>query len=494
MLLSEVLDVVKKLKVYKPLNEAFASTMINTFFKEFEYSNLNYTPIYVDKKSYHYDSADGQTKWDIEYILQRELINNRIWLYDLLDPEKLKKIINIDYTVKKGISRDYKSRKTKGIVNKLRNTLEDRVSRYINLSEIRDSDLIKIDPADAKKKKYKSGLQFWVDYENKLRAVAIDTTVIMYIEKLYGKWLVVKDSYKFDVNSIGTYNDDGKFTLNKDELQNFIDEAFKEMPVYTVHTTPDSIKQKGIKNIKNLQELPGILDVYVVNESAMIKTDITEKVKSRRDYYKFLQEQKDINLQNLKRYKTQLKLNKNKGKDIKIYDNIINLIDLCFDSIDELYQTECDLILDMQDTDFAISQYISGIISFDFQQEIQKCAADDIFMSYMSSRERRPALRLRTIGDCFIIVNTFINVLIDKTQRLGDYIESYINKKDNGSVDSDTLVRELSLIENNYNSLKDYVKYAIHRIALLRPALECIQSKTDKVHNIIKKIISYKFI
>jgi len=59
--------------------------------------------------------------------------------------------------------------------------IKNKSTHKIGLSDITDSELITISPIDAKKKIYKTGLQFWVDYDNNLRAVVIDNTIILYI-------------------------------------------------------------------------------------------------------------------------------------------------------------------------------------------------------------------------------------------------------------------------------------------------------------------------
>ena len=493
MLLSEVLYIAKNLKNYK-LNEGLKSKTLRDLLRPFSYSNLTLNPRFHHQK-YSFDDMEkdraGVSFFDVTFAYQRAA-KDGILTQELCDTvEGRSSIINRIYIKKKKRKIYGNSYENMGPIYDIIKIIRIKTGYNIGLSEIQDSQLITISPDDAKKKKYKTGLQFWVNYEDQLVAITIDNSIILYITNKgdYGSWYEPNPDYK-------EKTDFSDFDTNEKSVEEYVKKAFRKIPVYKILTSNVDIKNElGANNIKALQANGYIYKVYVVNPDYMSSIDTTQKLQTRTEWRAFLQSQLNLASKNIQRYKQQIKLNKTTGDDSKIIKGVSNFSDICFDVLQKVQDFEFDyLSKDAIDFHFENSYCITvELTGHKYQDALKKIDNFKVFQSerrgpYNSRHKYKVDIfSIDSVTDCFAIVNVYIDSIIQQVQeviiRYNEYKE-LMNKPD---INNDSLLSALSSLKFVYKTLLNQRVYTQDKV-LMTALKELKNHKQIDLEKLIKPL------
>lgn len=456
MLLSEVLYIAKNLKNYK-LNEGLKSKTLRDLLRPFSYSNLTLHSRY-HHQIYSFDDMtrdqEGISFFDVTYAYKRAA-KDGILTQELCDTvEGRTSLINRIY-IKKKKRKIYGDRyENQGPIYDIIQKIKEQTGYNIGLSEIQDSQLIQVSPDDAKKKKYKSGLQFWVNYSDQLVAITIDNSIVLYITDKgdYGSWYEPNPNYK-------EKTDFSQFENNEDAIEEYVKKAFNKIPVYKILTKNADIKEElGANNIKALQTKGYVYKVYVVNPDEMSSIDTTNKLLSRREWKQFLQSQLDIAKNNIDRYKKQIEVNKISGNDSKIINSVYAFSDICFDVLLNLQDFEFDY-LNNESKDFRFEYYTSIVLSnTKYVEPLKQIDSLKIFKS-----ERRGVntpykykvniFSIESVADCFAVINVYINFLIKNVNTIIQYYNDYKKIMSKPEIDNSGLISQMRYLKSAYTDL-----------------------------------------
>ena len=493
MLLNEVLYIAKNINKYKSINESLKSNILSDILHKFDYSNITVEPV---NKSYYRGYTDkGVSFFDVKYEYQR-LAERHQLTQDMCDTvEGRQNVINCEYKKKKRHKLWNGTYEDNGIIYMIMEAIKNKSTHKIGLSDITDSELITISPADAKKKIYKTGLQFWVDYDNNLRAVVIDNTIILYIQQLnqYNSWLKPNPNYheKTDFSTFAN-------NKNDEQLENFINNAFIKIPVYNILTSNVELKKElGANNVKSLQNVPGLSKVYVVNTEGMENSDIEEKLKSRKDYKIFLESQIDLNKKNIERYKNELKLRRSQGIDSKIINKIYDFLDVCMDTTIDLQNLDNDVLTNKSESDFIGDTYWhSAPLDYIYSSALKRIYPDRSFFDskvrnmYGRGTHMETNWSFNSIGDCLVVANIKIEKCIEYAQSIIDRYDRYNNIKDKADTSQDEILYELNILKSKYKELKDFLTYNSSVYSEIRRQLDKANIDIDKI---MYKIDNFQF-
>lgn len=493
MLLSEVLYIAKNINKYKSLNEALKSNILSDILHKFDYSNVTIEP---DNKNFYSNYRDmGVSFFDVKYEYQRLAGRNQLTPEMCDTAEGRQKILNCDYKKKKRTKQWDGTYCNNGIIYYIIQAVKNKSGHNIGLSDITDSDLITISPTDAKKKIYKTGLQFWLDYDNNLRSVVIDNTIILYIKQInqYNSWLKVNPDYH-EKTDFSTFADN----RNDESLENFINKAFIKIPVYDIYTSNVDIKKElGANNVKSLQNVPGITKVYVVNQIGMNNSDITEKLKSRKDYKIFLESQINLNKKNIERYQKELKVRRSQGVDSKIINKIYDFLDVCMDTTIALQDLDNDVLTNKSENDFIGDTYWhSAPLDYQYSGMLKRIYPENNFYDskvrnmYGRGTHMETQWSFKSIGDCLVVANLKVEKCIEYAQSIIDRYDKYNEIKDKADTNQDTILYELNLLKSNYKSLRDFISYNSSVYNEIRRQLDKANIDIDKV---MSKIDNFNF-
>lgn len=492
MLLSDVLYISKKFKNNTlTLNESLKSSIIQRILKPFEYSNDSLQPMkYSSWKKRYVITGDAPTFLDVVCDYKR-LIRDGSLTQDLCDTiEGRESVINTKYKKKSPVQL-YNRRKENGFISLLTTLLQEKVDHNIGLSDINDDHIIEISPDEAKKKIYKNGLQFWCDYNENLRAITIDNTIVMYIEvtSKFGQWQEVNPAYheKTDISN---------FT-NNEAIEEFVSKAFKPINTYVICTNTKEIKEYiKTNNIKGLQGISSITHVYAVNTEGMKASDITEKIKSRKEYKDYLNSIYNLAKKNIERYKNIIKVRKNQGVDSKIIQDVQSLLTNCMNTIIQLQDNAMnnfDILLNLKCNNYEDIDYNS----YDLFNEIKKLLNYNENMwytgSYKSGRSKIGYTKycIKTGYDYFVIFNAYINLCIEKCKNVIDSYDLFKEENNKSNKDLDVITDKLHMLKLRYNSLKECVD---SKSNILRHAKEYINEYTNiNIENILKPVQDFNF-
>lgn len=449
MLLSEVLEFAKELK---HINEAYKSQKLSDIFKKFDYSSLTLKPVYIDSTKASWRSASPLDTWDVKYQYKDLAVHNLLTQELLDDPKKRDEHFNIKYVKKKPNSYD------RPFIEELLSFIRSKTGYNIGISEIEDSHLEQISIEDAKKKPYKSRLQFWMGFDNELKAVCKDNIIITYIVK-EGTWLENNHDYKGPTN-MGLFNKN-IYNYEDDELivKEFIKKAFKEIPVYKVYFSPKEIKDiLGANNIKTLQNKSDVFRVFAVNAEGMEKSDYNEIAKNRLDYRQYLNSQMDLAQKNFNRYKNEIKLRKEQGIDSKVLITVDNAYNIIFDIYSDLQTFMMPFISNISKYKFEYTPY-SESIQYNYKyQNLINIVPDNIHKYHAGSKRNGYDVYeyyFYNIGDAFIILNTYLEYLLKTLEELTNIIDKINKLKQDTKQNKDYI---LSYIDNLKTSYVNFFK------------------------------------
>lgn len=493
MLLSEVLYIAKNINKHKSLNEALKSNILSDILHKFDYSNVTVEP--VNNRYYTSYKDKGVSFFDVKYEYQRLAERNQLTqeMCDTVDGRQ--KIINCDYKKKKRQKQWDGTYYDNGIIYYIMQCVKNKSGHNIGLSDITDSELITISPADAKKKIYKTGLQFWLDYDNNLRSVVIDNTIILYIKQYnqYDAWLKPNPDYHGKTD-FSTFAD----SRNDEPLEEFIDKAFIKIPVYDICISSVDIKNElGANNVKSLQNVPGITKVYVVNSEGMENSDITEKLKSRKDYKIFLENQTNINKKNIERYKNILKVRHTQSDDSKIINKIYDFMDVCMGTNMKLQELDNDVLTNSSSEDFyANSYWNSAPVDYMYSSVLKNIYPSSSFFdsnvrnSWGRGTHKETQWSFKSIADCLVVANLKVQKCIEYVQSIMDQYDRYNEIKNNSESTQEQILYSLGILKNRYKQLIDFINY---RSSVYAEIKRVLNSKDIDIDDIMKDIDNFNF-
>lgn len=488
MLLSEVLYIAKNLK---HINESLSSVTLSSLLSKFDYSNLTVIP----HKNIGYGRIvkEGVDFFDVVGKYQRCAINKELTqeMCDTFDGRQY--VIKCTYTKKQKIKQWDGSYEDNSIIGTIMSMLNVKTNHNIGISDITDTQLLTITTDEAKKKIYKTGIQFWVDYEDQLRAVTIDNKIILYIKSInpYDSWLTPNKNYnqKTDITD---------FALNSQKVEDFVNKAFTKIPVYHVLTYSSDIKKElGADNIKSLQKITDITKVYVVDPKYMENINITNKLNNRREYRQFLCSQTDLNKKNIERYRQILKVRKQESINSKIIKNVNDIMDICFDVNMELQDLDNDIITNKKFDEFKSKTFMTqtkcdsiyaNMIRNAYGQDTSMLFTVKVNNPYGRGYVNELTFYFKSIADGLIILNLKIKRCIDLSISVIEQYQKYIDSKNKADISNDTLVSEIDSLKYRFSTLRNFIEndtspvYKFVKRFLLKNDID-ITKITDKIDN-----------
>lgn len=490
MLLSEVLYIAKNLK---HINESLNSVTLSSLLSKFDRSNLTLSPCRDEGYMKQREGAD------FFYVVRKyeRLASNNNLTQEMCDTvEGRQSVIKCTYTkIQKTKNWDgsYTDNSIIGIINRM---LKAKADHNLGISDITDTQLLTITTEEAKKKIYKTGIQFWVDYDDQLRAVTIDNKIIVYIKAInpYDSWLEPNKNYneKTDISD---------FAKDSQKVEDFVNKAFTKIPVYDVLTYLSDIKKElGADNIKSLQKITAITKVYVVDPKYMENIDITNKLNNRREYRDFLLSQTNINKKNIERYRQILKVKKQEGLDSKVIKNVNNFMDICFDVNMELQDLDNDVLTNKNFDEFKLKSFWDQAqCDSIYESMIRQTYGNDTHLLF-TSKARRTYGRgyyntlifcFNSITDCLIILNLKIQRCINLSMSVIEQYQKYIELKNKADISHEVIAQEIDSLKFRFTSLRTFVEQDYSKV--YQSAKELLEKNGFNITNITDKIDNFKF-
>lgn len=455
MRLNEVLNIAKSLT---KLNESIKSKTLTDMFTEINNSN----------QFYKLDKNTAKNRWEtsLEYydIIRRyqDLLSNGELTIDMLDdPKKRKEIFPEEYIRKDKIKSKYND--NKNFIQIVLKEIEVKTGNHIGISEINDNNLEKIFPENAKKKIYKSKLQFWISYDNKLKAIVKDNTIICYISyDKYDTWYTVNPEYKGPSNiDINLFNKSYLDISLNNEFKNFINNAFNKLEKITVTYLDNELKNNyNLNNVKKLQENGGISFIYVVNDEGMKNIDYNEIHKSRLEYKKFLDDYIHMELTNINRYNNIIKIRNSENTSSKFINYADNLLNICEDIFITL-QSECLNYITNDNLNIDCNYIPTFRYSYEYVKlkELSPNLIQDTEPWKKRESTKTYNIKLQSIGDCFFIICIYIENLINKIYNFYTQLEKLDKLKQEENKNNNDIIWQLDNIKILYKNLIDYKDY-----------------------------------
>ena len=490
MLLSEVLYIAKNLK---HINESLNSVTLSSLLHKFDRSNLTLSPCRDEGYMKRNEGAD------FFYVVMKydRLASAGKLTQEMCDTVKGRQsVIKCTYTKKQKTKRwdgSYIDNSIIGIINSM---LKAKTEHNLGISDITDTQLLTITPEEAKKKIYKTGIQFWVDYEDQLRAVTIDNKIIVYIKAInpYDSWLEPNKNYneKTDISD---------FAKDSQKVEDFVNKAFTKIPVYDVLTYSSDIKKElGADNIKSLQKITAITKVYVVDPKYMENIDITNKLNNRREYRDFVLSQTNLNKKNIERYRQILKVRKQESLDSKVIKNVNNFMDICFDVNMELQDLDNDVLTNKNFDEFKLKSFWDQAqCDSIYESMIRQTYGNDTHLLF-TSKARRTYGRgyyntlifcFNSITDCLIILNLKIQRCIDLSMSVIEQYQKYIELKNKADISHEVIAQEIDSLKFRFTCLRTFVEQDYSKV--YQSAKELLEKNGINITNITDKIDNFKF-
>lgn len=505
MLLSEVLQIAKDIKKYHKLNEALKSSILTQVFHKLDNTSLNLQPL---KKSWYTDDNDhrqdcwvntyeGAKYYDIEYRYENKARRGTLTQEDCDTVEGRTNMIGYKYkkASKSKSKYAYHDEYNGGTIYRILTTINELTGMNVGISEISDDNIVKVNMEEAKKKQYKFGLQFWMDYEDNLKAVTKDNKIILLLDYAdYTSWYTVNPDYH-------EKTDFSNFDRDRKSLEEFIGKAFIRIPVIKIYTKASDIKSViKTNNIKGLQSLPGIDYVYVVNETGLQHADYTEKKLNRKQYKQFLEKQLDIAKDNIRRYKDIIKVRRSQNIDSTVISKVNQLYELCMDATIDLQNIEMNELSTMTDSQFYSDSFLYNRIDLKYYYTLkdkirESFGKEGIYTYNYGSRNQytKEMFTINSIGDLFFLYNTIINVfilLIDKVIRSYEQYNTAKNKQDNIS----NLTFSIDLLKKSYKDLsKEILSYKSITQEIDKSMNKVNPNIINNIDNIFDKFYNFQF-
>lgn len=480
MLLSEILYLAKNLK---PVNEAYKSKTIRDILKNLDRTSLNLNVEYISTEGVSWRHASPLDFWDIRQKY-KNLYREGDLKQELLDNPKLREVLfNIKYVPKKKPTNKYGDYT---FIVKLLKEIADKTGNHVGISEIKDSDLVNITPEEAKKKPYKSGLQFWFDYNDDLKAICKDNKIIcLFVRK--GEWLESNPDYKGPTD-MSLFKNNYSYEDDQRIYKEFIDKAFRKIPVYELNYSNYDIKQElGANNIKTLQEKGHIFKVLAVNEEGQKNSDYNQIIEQRLDYKKYLNSQMNLAQKNYERRQNEIKIRKEQGVDNNVLQTIDEAYDTIFDIYSEMQTFMMTYISNIEKYKINFTHYID-ITNYYRWSGLKQIVPGNI-SDWNQGTQRRKNIRttfyIRNIGDAFITINYYLELLFNDLQDLTNRVNQLTKMKEDNE-DKFYILNQLKSIKSWYANFFNMLEYDNN--AVLSEAISTLKGVGIDPTNILDKL------
>ena len=479
MLLSEVLSISKKLN---HINESYKSDKLRNII-----SDINKSSMYTENRCT--DIYDLQASFNSIY---------RQFTYNNLSKTNLVTLFNNINTLSKYIDVRPLSKNTNfSFIKKINQYLHVNFNTPIDISNITDNDITEIDDlTKAKTKQYKQGLQFWVNQDNQLRAVTYYNKIICLIIPYNTKYSAVIPNKSFSGNYTSDEIESMLEKLNNENYKPFNDyikQAFIMIQRYNILYDDRYIKNELDANALSINKLIEYfnknyeyINIYCINNDAMINNNINQKIISRKEYNAFLNEMRNYLYKQRERYKDIIKDNKNKRLSKSKETKIIDLLNEQLELLTDIYDLQINLMASNNiNIDKLSTRYISvtGDMYKISQMNHTSSIKNMIRQNYSHQRRNRDTyydMYIYNIYELIILVILYIQSSINRLQSLIDSYASIQNAQDNPD--------EISMILNNIKqNIQSYNLYTYNSSAC-RYKLVRLLKEVNINNNIIQQL------
>lgn len=460
MLLSEILNIAKDIqqKRHKPINESLnGKFLINLLDKTFKDTNVGLKAVPInDENSVKNTLVKLNDRY--KYLARYDNLTQE----ECDDPKFREKILNCKY-----LKVNYISNILKLITQRVKNLTKHNIA----LSELEDTDFVKITKDESRKKPYKNCLQFHLDVYDKLKAVCLDNKILVYFNN---------DNYVFKADELYKVNYDytGPTDIT-DDFENyhcpnrvkFILNAFTRIPNIDILTDPNLIKKCiGAANVKTLLENGHIFTIYALKPDVIDTDDLNEKMQTRKEYKEYLESQMNLNRKNIERYKNIILLNKKNFINKKVTNKTNEILDTLMDLCVVLKAKEIQLISD-SNTLFKPNNYyyMSSVELYKLYNQlsvyIQEHYSDLLIDKSPTKRYKEYIIKTTNIGDIFRLLNIEIELILTETNKVINLLNLYGKVKNDNLSDEDNIMY-LKKINVQYKQLRDLFTKKIFQLSL----------------------------
>lgn len=477
MLLSEVIQIAKHIKQYTPINEAYNANIIRQIVNPVN----RYSILDIQSKSGYMDVVkDGN---DLIWAYKRKYRNVPEMLDDYFNkPEGRDAVLN---------QRIFKYKVS--FINTINNRLKDQCDMQIDIANISDDQIEIIDDITlAKKKPYKSCLQFWVNNDtNQLIAITCQNKIIC-VCKQYKS-----DMYSIPLNNknfVGHYTqeeckqmldevDERNYTLFKE----FYSKAFKLVNKVNIYDTDKDIKKElntialSINKLLEYFQEQQIYNIriYAVNSEGMEQNNITEKMNLREEYKKYLIMEKRFLHDQQERYRNYVKEQKGKQLKNKTENKVKQFLELCLDAYNECIQLQVQFLTKSPDdlkipdnrygiymkvNNYSAQSYFYNFIYDAYHNNSLSQTLYNKFL-YVSRKSREyQSFEIKNKIDLLIFLSVAIQFCIAKLTTISNLYIEIDNTDDNNKIvklisDVKIAINSIDVIKNS-NIFPDVYNYA----------------------------------
>lgn len=488
MLLSEVLNIANKLKY---LNENFKSSFIqNTLLK------LNYIYTHsstrLNRNDYNMctDIYDIKSKYAIWYKRDPKNISTNIFN----DPDTRDRFLNVKYL-----------KDNSSLIRTINDRLNEECGMQLDIANISDESIGVIDVEQAKKKGYKNQLQFWFDADKELRAIVCNNKIICMFETTYKdkQWPVSNKDYKPNLTQDECIEICRKWVNNDDDtlLNDFIQKAYTFRSNYDFYVSKASIRNYLKTNAASINKLIDFLgqysiQIFSVDLDAMQENDITEKMKLRKDYKKWFNEQKNFLYYQRQRLQKKLdEIRANKAKN-NTEQKILQLSQLCFSVSQIICNEQSGLLMKNDPEENKLQQ--TSYMSVTFPRSFISVINTEILNQYVSIRYARGRgrssyksvdymyMQINNIFELLMCLSILIQAYISKINQIFN-LYTEINETDPNDKNIADKIQNLSnniaSFKELHNTIKSTYKQHIQRVIIKQPILQNVMTEFEKIVN-----------
>lgn len=460
MLLSEILNIAKDIqqKRHKPINESLKGNfLVNILDNTFKDTNIGLKAVPIDDGKFIYNTLNKLNE-RYRYLASYDNLTQE----KCDDPKLREKILNCKY-----VKTNYISNILKLITKRVKNLTEHNIA----LSEVEDTDFVKITKEESRKKPYKNCLQFHLDVYDRLKAVCLDNKILVYFNN-DNNVFKADELYKVNYDYTGPTDitDDFEYYHCPDRIK-FILKAFTSIPNIDILTDPNLIKKCiCAANVKTLLENGHIFTIYALKPEVIDTDDLNKKMQSRKEYKEYLESQMNLNKKNIERYKKIILLNKKDSITRKISNNINEILDTLMDLCVVLKAKEIQLISDsntlFKPTNF---YYMSSVelfkLYYQFRIYIQEHYSELLIDKSSNKRYKEYEITTTNIGDIFRLLNIEIELILSEANKVINELKLYEKVKNDNLSDEDNIIY-INRIKKQYNFLRDLFNKEIFKLSL----------------------------
>lgn len=459
MLLSEILNIAKDIqqKRHKPINESLKGNfLVNILDNTFKDTNIGLKAVPIDEGKIIYNTLNKLNE-RYRYLASYDNLTHE----KCDDPKLREKILNCKY-----VKTNYISNILKLITQRVKNLTEHNIA----LSEVEDTDFVKITKEESRKKPYKNCLQFHLDVYDRLKAVCLDNKILVYFND-DNNVFKVDELYKVNYDYTGPTDitDDFEYYHCPDRIK-FILKAFTRIPNIDILTDPNLIKKCiCAANVKTLLENGHIFTIYALKPDVIDTDDLNEKMQSRKEYKEYLESQMNLNRKNIERYKNIILLNKKNSINRTLTNKINEILDTLMDLCVVLKSKEVSLLSDSK-TLFKPTNYyyMSSIELYKLYNYLSIYIQEhysDLLIDKYDKRHKEYALTTTNIGDIFRLLNIEIEMILSEANKVINLLNLYEKAKNDNLSDEDNIMY-LKKINVQYKQLKDLFNKKIFQLSL----------------------------